>query len=256
MSEVAAHYESLLAHHYTWMLGPDFDQLVVEQRRLLERLKIRRSGTPNGVALDLGCGSGVHSIALAQLGHDPVVSVDVSPTLLAELTARATRFPAIRPVHADLCAGLDAIVEHRSVITAVCMGDTLPHLPDTGAIRRLLREVFDVLIPGGAFVVSFRDLTTPLTGLDRFLPVRADPDRIMTCFLEDEGDAVRVHDLIHTKDPDGAWRLGKSSYRKLRLSPSWVTEQLHEAGFLVAPVEPGPRGMCVITAHRPEQEAT
>ena len=153
MSEVAAHYESLLAQHYTWMLGTDFDQLVAEQRHLLERLRIQASGVPASVALDLGCGSGIHSIALAQLGHDAVVSVDVSRTLIAELAGRATRFPVIRPVHADLCAGLDTIVEPHSVTTAVCMGDTLPHLPDTTAVRRLVDDVFDALIPGGETLI-------------------------------------------------------------------------------------------------------
>jgi hypothetical protein len=75
----------------------------------------------------------------------------------------------------------------------------------------------------------------------------------MTCFLEDEGDVLRVHDLVHTKDPDGAWRLGKSSYRKLRLLPTWVAGQLREAGFAEASLEPGPHGMCVISARRPER---
>lgn len=247
MSEVTAHYEGLLAQHYTWMLGGDFDELVAQQRQLLESYAVESSG----LALDLGCGSGIHSVALAQLGHDRVFSVDVSQTLIAELTTRSAQYPAIRPVHADLCAGLESIVQPRSVTTAVCMGDTLPHLPDTAAIWRLIDDVFAALIPGGAFILSFRDLSTPLKGLDRFLPVRADQDRIMTCFLEDEIDAVRVHDLIHTKDAHGAWQLGKSSYRKLRLSPAWVADQLHNAGFAVATVESGPRGMCVIISRRP-----
>ena len=47
--------------------------------------------------------------------------------------------------------------------------------------------------------------------------------------------------------------ISASSYRKLRLHPTWVAGQLREAGFVVAPLELGPRGMCVITAHRPEQ---
>ncbi|MGW5360626.1 class I SAM-dependent methyltransferase [Actinopolymorpha pittospori] len=252
MSEVAAHYEDLLAQHYTWMLGSDFDELVAEQRHLLASCGVDGSGTQKSVALDLGCGSGVHSLALAQLGHDTVLGVDISQTLIAELAARSARIPAIRPVHADLCAGLDTIVEPRSVTTTVCMGDTLPHLPDTAAVLRLFADTFDALVPGGVFVLSFRDLATPLTGLDRFIQVRADQDRIMTCFLEDEGDAVRVHDLIHTKNTDGAWQLGKSSYRKLRLPPAWVTGQLRRAGFAVAPLEPGPRGMCLVTARRPD----
>ncbi|MEV4622403.1 class I SAM-dependent methyltransferase [Asanoa sp. NPDC049573] len=252
MSEVAAHYENLLARHYTWMLGADFEELVAEQRQLLDSLDIS-AFEPNAIVLDLGCGSGIHSVALAQLGYATVISIDVSPTLVAELTARTSAYPAIRPVHADLCAGLDAAVEPQSIATAVCMGDTLPHLPDTTAIGRLVEDVFNVLTPGGTFVLTFRDLTIPLAGLDRFIQVRADHERIMTCFLEDESDAVRVHDLIHTRDADGTWRLGKSSYRKLRLPPTWVSGLLREVGFVVAPVKSGPYGMCVITARRPER---
>lgn len=251
-SEVAAHYEELLAQHYTWMLGGDFDELVAEQRHLLAAHGA--SAERDGVALDLGCGSGIHSVALTQLGHGTVVAVDISETLVGELAKRSAGSPAIRAVHADLCDGLGDLVRPRSISTAVCMGDTLPHLPDTAAVRRLFDDVFAALVPRGVFVLSFRDLTTPLTGLDRFIQVRADQDRIMTCFLEDEGDAVRVHDLVHAKDPDGAWRLGKSSYRKLRLSPDRVVSQLREAGFVVAPPEPGPRGMNVITARRPDED--
>lgn len=255
MPEVATHYEKLLAQHYTWMLGPDFDGLVAEQRQVLDSCGAGSATARNDVALDLGCGSGVHSIALAQLGYGTVVAVDISRTLLAELAARSARFPAIRPVHADMCDGLDGVVGRRSVTAAVCMGDTLPHLPDTTAVRRLVDDVFGVLVPGGTFTLSFRDLSTRLTGLDRFIQVRADEDRILTCFLEDDGDRVRVHDLVHSKAPDGTWRLDTSSYRKLRLSPTWVTGQLREAGFVVTHHAPGPRGMCLITARRPEQAA-
>jgi len=246
MSEVVAHYEQLLAQYYTWMLGADFDALVAEQRQLL-----KSCGTSDtGVALDLGCGSGLHSVALAQLGYSSILAVDVSSTLLAELATRALRFPTIRPIHADLCAGLNPIVEPQSITTAVCMGDTLPHLPDLAAVRRLLADCCEALVPGGALILSFRDLTKPVTGLDRFIQVRADDHRIMTCFLEDEGDYLRVHDLIHTRSSGNSWRLDKSSYRKLRIPPTWLTNQLREAGFTVESSEPGPRGMLVFTAFK------
>lgn len=99
------------------------------------------------MALDLGCGSGIDSVALAQLGYDTVVSIDISQTLIAEPAIRSARFPAIRPACADLCAGLYAIVGPRSSATAVCMGDTLPHLPDAAAVQRLVDDTFEALIP-------------------------------------------------------------------------------------------------------------
>jgi SAM-dependent methyltransferase len=270
MSEVVDHYEQLLGQHYTWSLGATFDELVETQRQLLDSCGAglseakdgvdlsgaeRGIGAAGGVALDLGCGSGIQSVALAQIGYHRVLSIDVSQTLISELMERAAGFPAIRPIQADVCAGLDSIVEPRSVTTAVCMGDTLPHLPDAAAVRRLLADTLDALVPGGMLILSFRDLSTPLTGLDRFIPVRADEDRIMTCFLEDEGPSVRVHDLVHNRDPDGSWRFNKSSYHKLRLSPDQIEAQLRELGFTETSVQPGPQGMVVITARRPDQSS-
>ncbi len=52
-------------------------------------------------------------------------------------------------------------------------------------------------------------------GLDRFIPLRADADRIMTCFLESNGsESVMVHDLIHVRQGE-TWTLRKSAYPKL-----------------------------------------
>lgn len=80
------------------------------------------------------------------------------------------------------------------------MGDTLTHLPSKDDVAALLRDVAQSLAPGGQLVLSYRDLTRPLTGTDRFLPVRSTDDRIMTCFLEyADADTVMVHDLIHTR---------------------------------------------------------
>ncbi len=248
MSEVVDHYENLLADHYTWMLGSDFDALVARQLTVLDSAGVRPADQGR-TALDLGCGSGVQSIALARLGHDPVIGVDVSPTLLAELTARSVAFPMVRAVQADLCAGLDALVAPGTVQTVVCMGDTLTHLPDHASLQRLFVDTYAALRAGGVFVLTFRDLTVPLKGLDRFLPVRSDADRILTCFVEDDGpDAVRVHDLVHQRTAAGDWTLSTSSYRKLRLDPAWIVDRLTASGFDVDPVSSLPSGMTVIAA--------
>jgi len=62
--------------------------------------------------------------------------------------------------------------------------------------------------------------------------VRADADRIMTCFLEYGDHHVTVHDLLHEHE-DGRWRQTVSSYPKLRLAPEWVTSKLSELGLRV-----------------------
>ena len=38
MSNVAKHYEQLLAEHYVWMFGVPFEQKVAEQKALLDQV--------------------------------------------------------------------------------------------------------------------------------------------------------------------------------------------------------------------------
>ncbi|MFG2982159.1 hypothetical protein ACGFYQ_13020 [Streptomyces sp. NPDC048258] len=128
------------------------------------------------------------------------------------------------------------------------MGDTLPHLPAATDVTALLDDVRSVLAPGGHLVITYRDLTRPLEGTDRFLPVRSAEDRLLTCFLEyvDE-DTVMVHDLLHTR-VDGEWSLRTSSYPKLRIGAGRLAAQCRSAGLEVTHEAAGARGMRVLHA--------
>lgn len=69
-------------------------------------------------------------------------------------------------------------------------------------------------------------------GEERFLPVRSDATRILTCFLEYQADRVTVHDLLHVHEDEG-WRVHVGSYPKLRLDQASVLGDLETAGFSV-----------------------
>ena len=88
-----------------------------------------------------------------------------------------------------------------------------------------------------------------MEGLDRFIPVRSDTDTIFTCFLEYEGEHVKVHDLVYTRTVDG-WKLNKSWYRKLRIPMEWAVERSRSAGFKVDTSE-NKNGMITIIAGKP-----
>lgn len=227
MSDVTRHYDALLAQHYSWMIGVPFEAKVGEQRGLLELLG---AATRSGLAVDLGCGPGYQTIALARLGFSPVVAVDSCQALLDELTAHAGTLP-IKPVHGDM-RELQQLAARDGVSVVACMGDTLTHLESRSDVSRLFAAAYRVLAPGGLLVLTFRDLSGELTGLDRFIPVRSDADRIMTCMLEYEADSVVVNDLIHLREGT-SWILHKSSYRKLRLSAADIARELRELGFAI-----------------------
>ena len=112
----------------------------------------------------------------------------------------------------------------------VCMTDTIIHLESKERVNLLFKKVFDSLEENGKFIMTLRDLSTELSELDRFIPVKSDEKIIFTCFLEYEPNTVKVHDLVYKKERDN-WKLNKSFYRKLRLSKNWIDEQLEQIGF-------------------------
>lgn len=242
---VSAHYSNLLARHYSWMFGLRFDEKVTEQCTILAPLL---AGTPRRLAVDLGSGPGFQSIALAQLGFTPVLAIDTSAELLDELAAHSAT-SSICTHHGDILSLRD-FVQPSEASAIVCMGDTLTHLPHPDAVRRLFAQVASALAPGGHFVLTWRDLTEELTGTDRFIPVRADEEKIMTCFLEYlSPTTVQVHDLVYTRSGT-LWTLEKSSYPKLRLSPAWVTQELSAAGLGAFLPSDNASGLCLAVARK------
>ncbi len=243
------HYRNLLAAHYSWMFGLSFDEKVAEQRALIEPLLTRQ---PRGQAVDLGSGPGFQSFALAQLGFGPIYAIDTSHELLAELEGRRQKSPEL-PIHtraADMLT-LRNLVVPGSLAVAVCMGDTLTHLPSLEDVRHLFSAVATALIPRGLFILTWRDLTPELTGTDRFIPVRSSEGKIMTCFLEyTSPTTAHVHDLVYTRDPGGrSWTLTKSSYSKLRLPPARMATELTVAGLTVDPLGTAGR-LSLAVAHK------
>ncbi|MGI5160277.1 class I SAM-dependent methyltransferase [Microbispora sp. CA-102843] len=247
MDTVSRHYDQLLARHYTWMLGGDLTALVAEQTRLLRDLGVEPRG-PGETAVDLGCGPGNQTLALAALGYGTVFAVDTSKALLDELASHAEGNQAIRPVHADIRGVLPAIAEPASAAAIVCMGDTLTHLPRKADVTALLADCAAALAQDGRLVVTYRDLTRPLHGADRFVPVRSTPDQVLTCFLEyvDE-ETVMVHDVLHRRS-GATWTQQVGSYPKLRIGADWLAGQCAAAGLTLERDETGPRGMRLLAA--------
>jgi SAM-dependent methyltransferase len=236
---VAEHYERVLSPVYAWMSG-GAEAAIAAGGAELDALNL--SLAPGARVVDLGCGFGMHAIPLARAGAR-VLAVDSSAQLLSELKRLAGDL-GIDTVQDDLLSFRAHLTGQAAGV--FCMGDTLTHLPEHTNLDLLVQEVAEALAPGGWFVLSFRDYTEPLLEDNRFIPVRSDERRILTCFLEYEEDTVVVHDILHERAGD-AWQTRVSSYRKLRLSPDRVIGSLETFGF-DARREAGARGMVRIVA--------
>lgn len=240
---VQEHYDRHLGAVYEWMVG-GFAVAADVARAELEALDLGE-GTGRQ-AVDLGAGLGQHALALAECGF-AVTAVDTSATLLDGLRRRAAGRP-IACVHDDLANWRRHCGASADVV--LCLGDTLTHLPSDADVEALFRSIAAGLGPGGVFAATFRDFATrPLEGADRFIPVRQDESRILTCVLEYGERTVTVTDLLHERDASG-WTQRVSSYVKLRLRPGWAKATLTGLG-LAATLDTSPRGLVRLVARRP-----
>ena len=234
MTTVSEHYEKHLATVYVWMVGGVDDAFARGDAEIERIFPITESGLK---VVDLGAGFGMHAVPLARRGNN-VIAIDESQILLNALKSNVDDLP-IQTIRDDLVD----FPRHLSgeVDLILCMGDTLTHLENRSAVERLFDSAKRALRPRGRLVLTFRDYSRVLSDEERFIPVRSDDTKILTCFLEYSESHVMVHDILHEKR-DSAWNLSVSAYQKLRLSPDSVSSSLESRGFTVR-LEPGLSGM-------------
>jgi len=217
------HYDQHLGNFYSWMLG-DFDEKQQEQENFFWRNGI--IPVSRKAAFDLGAGNGLQAISLAKLGF-AVKAIDFNTQLLNELTSRK-RDLNIEIINDDILNYLQRSRDQAELMT--CMGDTITHLENIDQVVSLVQQMSSHLEPGGKIVLSFRDLTKELQGDERFIPVKNDDSRILTCFLEYFPHHVMVHDMLYEKQA-GKWIQKVSSYPKLRLDVALLTDLLQKNGI-------------------------
>ena len=242
MASVEDHYDNLLAPYYSWISGGS-DLKIKENRIFFHDHGIRPQ--TSGVAVDLGAGSGFQSIPLAEIGFN-VIALDTNRQLLSELKKTANGLPIV-----TVQDNMLNFVEHSpaTIEIIVCMGDTLTHLQSLEEVQQLIEDTYSAITRDGILILGFRDMTHELVGLDRFIPVRSDANRIFTCFLEYEKQHVKVHDIVYEEIND-QWKMKKSAFRKLRISPHRIKEILEMSGYNVATFDIQ-MGMVTIIARKP-----
>ncbi|MBX2956610.1 MAG: methyltransferase domain-containing protein [Cyclobacteriaceae bacterium] len=206
---VKEHYDTHLAKFYSWMTG-DFETKQKEFENFLKDNAIIPFSTKK--AVDLGAGHGLQSVPLAKLGFH-VIAVDFNKHLLDELAINGRGLDI--EIRNDDIKKIKQFAD-KEVELIVCCGDTLSHLDNKREIENLVTDISIVLKMGGKALLSFRDYSTELTGDSRFIPVKSDDTRILTCVLDYESETVSVTDLLNEKTETG-WVQKVSSYNKVRV---------------------------------------
>lgn len=224
--KVKEHYEKHLADFYSWMIG-DFDEAKASFKNFCIKNDIKPFETD--VAIDLGAGNGVQSIALGEIGFI-VKAVDFNDRLLSELKQKINGLP-IEVIKDDMKNVYSIAGEPVDLIT--CCGDTISHLESFDQLDKLIKDCYDSLTKNGQLILTFRDYSVALTDTQRFIPVKSDDNRILTCIIDYFDTKITVTDLLYEKI-DGVWTQKISSYNKLRLKSDYVIKRAEETGFSVS----------------------
>jgi glycine/sarcosine N-methyltransferase len=159
VQDIEGFYDAL-APDYDTMTG--FEKRFVQERPffrvLVERFKIKS-------ALDAGCGSGFHSLLLAQLGVQ-VTAVDIS----AEMLRRVEQHARDLNVHVKTLRGtfqeLDRVVKDK-FDAVFSLGNSLPHILTLKELTRALRNFGSLLNPQGILFVQNLNYDRILAKRDR-----------------------------------------------------------------------------------------
>ncbi len=216
------YFDEAFVEIYRDFLTPERTEREVEGLREMVALPA------GGAVLDLACGWGRHSVALARAGFR-VTGLDLSETLLA----RARRRAAASGVAVEWVRGDMREVPWRGRFDAVLsLYSSLGYFLSDAEGLRVLRGARDALVPGGAFVLETMHRDHAVGGYTERDWWETDGGG--TVWVEREFDAVEGVTREWTR-----WRRGRESgekYHELRIRSATEWDRLlREAGL--APVD-------------------
>ena len=185
--------------------------------------------------LDMACGSGRHSVALALEGAD-VVGFDSSSSMIqAAKELAAQNGVAIRFMVADM-TNLETVLKEKFDLI-VCLGNSLALVPSLTEVKKLLSAVHSLLNSKGIFIAQVLNFEQIKKTKSRFFQpkggVTGEGDQVIFArffsHLEPEESATLVLTSF-VKSSEG-WSTTISSQSVLQLDQEALTQALRATGF-------------------------
>lgn len=220
-------------------LSSDYDRFVNWQSRLaielpfiIEKLHARNAR----VILDAATGTGMHAIALAQLGYQ-TCGADLSHGMIerARLNARSsgvqTRFEI---------AGFGTLAQtfgSESFDAILCLGNSLPHLLSRPDLDHALVDFAACLRPDGLLLIQNRNFDAVMANHDRWMEPQScsegQVEWIFQRFYDFESDGLLTFNIVTLKrGMPGKWTQDVVTSRLRPILKDEIFSSLSETGFV------------------------
>jgi glycine/sarcosine N-methyltransferase len=219
-------------------LSEDYDRFVNWESRLAVELpfltaQLQAAGARK--VLDAACGTGQHALALARLGYE-VVGVDASPGMIRRAIDNASAMGV--SVRFDVAGFGDMATRVGKGFDAVlCLGNSLPHVLGAVDLRKVLRDFFHCLAPGGLLLVQNRNFDRVLAERNRWMDPQACREGAEAwAFLRFYDllprQRLRFHVVTLHRQGDGPWRQQVATTKLWAQRRGVVEKAVAAAGFV------------------------
>ncbi len=224
-------------------LSADYDRFVNWENRLayempfieeqVNQLTVGKSRQLD--ILDSACGTGMHAIALALLGHR-VSGADLFPQMVEKSRQNATKTGVAIRFETAGFGQMSAMFGGGKFDLVLCLGNSLPHLLSAAELTAALRDFAACLRPGGMVLIQNRNFDAVMQHRERWMEPQVyregDNEWIFQRFYDFQDDGLIQFNIVTLKNDSGkGWR---SSVASTRLRPQLHMEMemaLVEAGF-------------------------
>jgi 2-polyprenyl-3-methyl-5-hydroxy-6-metoxy-1,4-benzoquinol methylase len=157
---------------------------------------IEDNSLKNGI--DVGCGTGFHSILLSRLGLN-LIGIDPSSKMIE--IANKNKEQSGENVN-FFCTDLSGFVRsHKTKFDAVfCMGNMLPHILSRKSLDVLFKGFFKILSDDGIVITQTLNYNKILHCRERIVNIKEVGNKIFIRFYDFGEELVRFNILILTKD--------------------------------------------------------
>lgn len=219
-------------------LSSDYDRFVNWQNRVSIELPfiIKQLQSINArTVLDAATGTGMHAIALAQLGYQSA-GADISTGMIER--ARRNAISAGVQVKFEI-AGFGALAQTfgmHSFDALLCLGNSLPHLLSAAELKTALLDFAACLIPGGLLLIQNRNFDAVMLTHERWMEPQshseADADWIFQRFYDFDPDGLLTFNMVTLKRVShGDWSQKVVTSRLRPLLKTELVSAFAQAGF-------------------------